>query len=272
MAQDRFVRQRRSRRLKLSPRNRSRSGVAARSARTSSTASALIARWPYCGRVHGLGVVVAVDASKTQATVEWQRTTFTLHPSPQGRTRWLTRPYFMFDPKVAARYRLPEYFTDTPKTAGVTVSAPVRHAAPPAAPRPVIAVTRPMDTAGRVPQRNRVDPNGEVFATAARGLFMGNRAYGLRWLVCELHFERGLTTPRVYPKVFFLDESVALAAGHRPCKTCRSEYYSRFPAAARGDRGDAITRAEDLDKQLHTVHTVHATLPQSIRCVTGIRW
>ena len=99
------------------------------------------------------------------------------------------------------------------------------------------------------PQRNRVTPSGELIADPARGLFMGNRAYGLRWLVCELHFERVLKTPRVYPKVFFLDEAVALAAGHRPCNMCRPQRYKPFLAGA------GFTRADDLDKALHRDRT-----------------
>ena len=99
------------------------------------------------------------------------------------------------------------------------------------------------------PQRNRVAPNGGLIADPARGLFMGNRAYGLRWLVCELQFERVLKTPRVYPKVFFLDEAVALAAGHRPCNTCRPQRYKPFLAGA------GFARADDLDKPLHRNRT-----------------
>lgn len=105
-------------------------------------------------------------------------------------------------------------------------------------------------TNDRRPQQNRVAPTGELIATPARGLFMGNRAYGKRWLVCELHFERELKTPRVYPKVFFLDEAVALAAGHRPCNMCRPQRYKRFLNGT----GD-FTRADDLDNALHTART-----------------
>lgn len=107
------------------------------------------------------------------------------------------------------------------------------------------------DGAGRQPQRKRVTPTGDLIATPARGIFMGNRAYGLRWLVCELHFERTLTKPREYPKVFFLDEAVALSAGHRPCKTCRPDYYREFLGLARGAGDTTIGRADDLDKELN---------------------
>lgn len=88
-----------------------------------------------------------------------------------------------------------------------------------------------------------------MIADPARGLFMGNRAYGLRWLVCELHFERVLKTPRAYPKVLFLDEAVALAAGHRTCNMCRPQRYKPFLAGA------GFARADDLDKALHRERT-----------------
>ncbi len=81
------------------------------------------------------------------------------------------------------------------------------------------------------PQCNRVKPTGEIFATPERGLFMGNRTSPPRWLICELHFERDLKEPRKYTKLFFLDEAVALAAGHRPCNTCRREQCQAFVAA-----------------------------------------
>ena len=45
-----------------------------------------------------------------------------------------------------------------------------------------------------------------------------------RWLVCVLEFRgrrRPVMRPRRYTGLFFLDEAVALAAGHRPCAECR---------------------------------------------------
>ena len=40
--------------------------------------------------------------------------------------------------------------------------------------------------------------------------------------------------PRLYTELFFLDEAVALAAGHRPCAECRRDDYVRFQAAWAG--------------------------------------
>lgn len=90
-----------------------------------------------------------------------------------------------------------------------------------------------------MPLQNRVTPFSALEASAARGLWMGNR--GLlhndrrqivrstrndldRWLICLLKFRnihRQVMRPRHYTELFFLDEATALAAGHRPCFECR---------------------------------------------------
>ena len=117
-----------------------------------------------------------------------------------------------------------------------------------------------------MPLQNRVDPFGRLFRTAARGTIMGNRgpalhnerreivrAYkGLRWIACVLEFkgrQRTVMTPRLYTELFFLDEAVALAAGHRPCAECRRERYNAFRGAWPG--GDASLRAPQMDAVLH---------------------
>jgi len=99
------------------------------------------------------------------------------------------------------------------------------------------------------PQCNRVAPNGEIFATPARGLFMGNRTSPPRWLVCDLHFERNLKEPRKYTKLFFLDEAVALAAGHRPCNTCRRDRYEAYLSAVKAEI--SVAGATELDALLN---------------------
>ena len=87
--------------------------------------------------------------------------------------------------------------------------------------------------------QNRVTPFGDVVAIAQRGLFIGNRGIihdpatktllGRRWttkawLVCVLDYKgrhREVMGGRSWTELFFLDEAVALAAGHRPCFFCR---------------------------------------------------
>jgi len=117
-----------------------------------------------------------------------------------------------------------------------------------------------------MPLQNRVTPFGDLITTEARGLLMGNRgrlhdanrrivryAQGRRWIACLTSFRgrrRAVMSPSSYTELFFLDEAVALAAGHRPCAECRHEDYARFRAAwARVLPGG--TTAEDMDRRLH---------------------
>ena len=117
-----------------------------------------------------------------------------------------------------------------------------------------------------MPLQNRVTPFGDLIATEARGLLMGNRgqlhdahrrivryAQGRRWIACGTSFRgrrRTVMSPGSYTELFFLDEAVALAAGHRPCAECRREDYRRFQSAwARAVAKD--TSADAMDLRLH---------------------
>lgn len=95
--------------------------------------------------------------------------------------------------------------------------------------------------------RNRVDPFGRIHATSARGCLMGNRgtlhnaskdlvreSQRPAWISCSLEFKgrhREVMCPGSYTELFFLDEATALAAGHRPCATCRRANYKLFISA-----------------------------------------
>jgi hypothetical protein len=115
--------------------------------------------------------------------------------------------------------------------------------------------------------QNRVTPFGELIATPARGLVYGNRGclhddearirrpYAVkRWISCRLRFRGWHRSPLMQPgrftALFFLDESTAFAAGHRPCALCRREDYVRFIEIWRvlhpADRG-----ADAIDERLH---------------------
>ncbi len=54
---------------------------------------------------------------------------------------------------------------------------------------------------------------------------------GSLWIICRTRF-RGwrhpLDAPRTWTPLFFLDDAVALAAGHRPCGLCRREDYLAY--------------------------------------------
>src|ERR1700733_14947614 len=95
--------------------------------------------------------------------------------------------------------------------------------------------------------QNRVDPQGNIISTSARGAWMGNRGqlhgkgkhilrpYKLKaWITCLLEFKgwkRQVMSPNLYTELFFFDEATAFAAGHRPCFECRRDDANRFKAA-----------------------------------------
>jgi hypothetical protein len=120
-----------------------------------------------------------------------------------------------------------------------------------------------------VPLQNRVDPFGELIATSARGLFLGNRGgrfhrddqtLGQRrwssrqWICCVLQF-KGRRHPvwrDRYTALFFLDEPTAFAAGHRPCFECRRADATAFAEKwAQAKRG-AVPRAPAMDLVLQS--------------------
>jgi hypothetical protein len=115
-----------------------------------------------------------------------------------------------------------------------------------------------------MPLQNRVSPYGVLFRTPSRGTLMGNRGGCIhndrreivrpfksrRWIACVLEFKdrhRVVMTPNLYTELFFLDEAVALAAGHRPCAECRRERYNAFRTAW----GSPLPTADDMDLALH---------------------
>lgn len=119
------------------------------------------------------------------------------------------------------------------------------------------------------PARNRVDPFGEVVAAAGLGTFMGNRGrlhdgaggrevrrhhVGRAWITCLLDF-RGRRVrqwdPGHYTPLFFLDEALALAAGHRPCAECRRADYTRFRDLVAAEHRTSHLPAAGLDRLLH---------------------
>lgn len=117
-----------------------------------------------------------------------------------------------------------------------------------------------------MPAPNRVTPRSEIVAVAARGLFMGNRGClhragrlvrthaGRRWITCETSF-RGRRVPQWaegrYTVLFFHDEAVALAAGHRPCAECRRARYLDYRERWAAALGGASPSADALDAHLH---------------------
>lgn len=118
-----------------------------------------------------------------------------------------------------------------------------------------------------MPLQNRVQPDGEIIASPARGAYMGNRGIlhegttlGVTrwrhkaWVTCLLSFKnrkRNLMSAGSYTELFFHDEAVAFAAGHRPCAECRRHDYVLFRQAL-GLSGKITA----FDAQLHAERAV----------------
>ena len=114
--------------------------------------------------------------------------------------------------------------------------------------------------------QNRVDPFGELHATAARGTMFGNRGgkfhrddrtlgkrrwVSRQWICCVLDFHgrHRDVWGRYYTELFFLDEVTAFAAGHRPCFECRRKDAREFARFFSGKK--KRPRAPAMDKTLH---------------------
>src|SRR2546427_392102 len=70
------------------------------------------------------------------------------------------------------------------------------------------------------------------------------------WITCLTAFRDWrvpLARPNRWTQIFFLDDAVALAAGHRPCATCRRDMYRSYRDAV-----DPALRAVELDRRLTT--------------------
>lgn len=122
-----------------------------------------------------------------------------------------------------------------------------------------------------MPLQNRVNPCGTIFSCPERGTFMGNRGGAIhnqqreivrqyasrRWITCLLEFKgrrRSVMSPGRYTELFFLDEAVALSAGHRPCAECRRQQYNAFRNAWTRSHhaSEAISSlADQIDLELH---------------------
>ena len=123
------------------------------------------------------------------------------------------------------------------------------------------------------PARNRVTPYGELVAIPLRGAFTGNRGIlheGREvvrfhqhdsWVTCSLEY-KGLRREQWVPHrmtwLFFHDEAVSLAAGHRPCALCRRADYDRYRAAWAAAAGSAPS-AREMNRVLHGERIVRGT-------------
>lgn len=118
-------------------------------------------------------------------------------------------------------------------------------------------------------------------AVPQRGGWLGNRGIlhdgvgdqarvdrlhrGPLWIICALQ-HKGWQLPQWqahhFTVLFFHDEAVALAAGHRPCALCRRPAYTDFRAAwvaANGVVEGRLPRAFEMDRRLHAERLVRRT-------------
>ncbi|MDP9017856.1 MAG: hypothetical protein M3N19_06025 [Candidatus Eremiobacteraeota bacterium] len=109
-------------------------------------------------------------------------------------------------------------------------------------------------------ERNRITPYGEIVAAPLRGAWMGNRGSlhrghdivrpwsTRRWITCVLEY-KGWVAPKWLPgrwtPLYFYDEALALAAGHRPCALCRRADYEQYRDSVQ------MAGADAMDWQLH---------------------
>jgi hypothetical protein len=129
------------------------------------------------------------------------------------------------------------------------------------------------------PARNRVSPRGDIIAVAGRGAWMGNRgrlheghgardivrnSRGKAWITCVLEFRSRHSdqwAPNHYTQLFFLDEAVAFAAGHRPCAECRHGDYHAYRKRWHETHSGAMPYAKEMDNLLHRERTASHQMP-----------
>ena len=114
------------------------------------------------------------------------------------------------------------------------------------------------------PHRNRITPDGQILAIPLRGAWTGNRGIihddedivrewaNHHWLVCSLRW-KGLWHEQWRPGhltwLFFHDEAVAFAAGHRPCALCRRPAYNAYRSG--WPQSDGRPSYDEIDRTLH---------------------
>ena len=122
--------------------------------------------------------------------------------------------------------------------------------------------------------RNRVTPMGDIVAIPMRGAWTGNRGIlhsgheivrfhaSDLWITCALEFRgrwQEQWQPHHYTFLFFHDEAVSFAAGHRPCAECRRESYNAYRVAWADGLAVGIPPATGINKQLHAERIVRGT-------------
>src|SRR4029077_4777587 len=79
---------------------------------------------------------------------------------------------------------------------------------------------------------------------------------------CALRFRgrhRELWLPNRWTPLFFHDEAVAFAAGHRPCGECRHAEYEAYKAAWSDALGGGPPSAGEMNRRLHSERLFRGT-------------
>jgi hypothetical protein len=124
------------------------------------------------------------------------------------------------------------------------------------------------------PARNRVTPMGDIVAIPLRGAWTGNRGVIHRgreivrfhasdlWITCALEFRgrwREQWLPNRWTHLYFHDEAVSFAAGHRPCAECRRASYNAYRDAWAEGPGVEPPSAKAMNRTLHGQRIVRGT-------------
>jgi hypothetical protein len=130
------------------------------------------------------------------------------------------------------------------------------------------------DSGRRSPARNRVTPLGDIEAFPLRGAWTGNRGIIHRdreivrfhasdlWITCALEFRgwwREQWLPHRWTHLFFHDEAVSFAAGHRPCAECRRADYVAYRDGWAAALEVPRPLAKEINRQLHGERIVRGT-------------
>lgn len=117
-------------------------------------------------------------------------------------------------------------------------------------------------------------PTGDIEAFPLRGAWTGNRGIlhegreivrfhaGNLWITCSLEFRgrwREQWLPNRWTPLYFHDEAVSFAAGHRPCGECRHASYQAYRVAWAAALGGAPPSATQMNRQLHAERIVRGT-------------
>ncbi|HEX5406932.1 MAG TPA: hypothetical protein VFX16_32050 [Pseudonocardiaceae bacterium] len=124
------------------------------------------------------------------------------------------------------------------------------------------------------PSRNRVTPMGDIEAVPLRGAWTGNRGIlhsgraivrfhaSDLWITCALRFRdrwHEQWRPHHFTWLYFHDEAVSFAAGHRPCAECRRGSYNAYRETWSDGLGVPVPGAKEMNQRLHGERIVRGT-------------